>query len=201
MGSEEPSLGNRTEDRGGFRWIRRRRPPLRGVSDIIATILLVAITVVLAAVLYILISGLTHGVGSADLGTNFGWASPVNATGASPTPVGCASANFCYQVEIASASGITTSDMSFSLHTSSGGPAGFPTGTTIFLVSTTNVQLDEYYTGNSTWQHTGITVAAADYINVNSGAKSTATNGLHGYELVALGAGPYTGTVPTSAFS
>ena len=44
---------------GGSRSHRRR-----GVSDIIATILLVAITVVLAAVLYILISGLTsHGVG------------------------------------------------------------------------------------------------------------------------------------------
>ena len=37
-------------------WRRRRK---RGVSPIIATILLVAITVVLAAVLYVLISGLT----------------------------------------------------------------------------------------------------------------------------------------------
>jgi flagellin-like protein len=184
----------------GLRLNLRGRRRKRGVSPIIATILLVAITVVLAAVLYVLISGLTHGVGSADLGTNFGWATPVNDTGASPVPVGCASANFCYQIEIASASGITTSDMSFSLHTSSGGPAAFPTGTTIFLVSTTNVQLDEFYTSNSTWQHAGITVVAADYINVNSGAKTTATNGLYGYELVALGAGSYTGSVPTSAF-
>ena len=39
-------------------WRKKRQ---RGVSPIIATILLVAITVVLAAVLYVLISGLTHG--------------------------------------------------------------------------------------------------------------------------------------------
>jgi len=39
------------------RWRRARK---RGVSPIIATILLVAITVVLAAVLYVLVSGLTH---------------------------------------------------------------------------------------------------------------------------------------------
>ena len=44
-------------------WTRRslRRKSKRGVSPIIATILLVAITVVLAAVLYVLVSGLTKG--------------------------------------------------------------------------------------------------------------------------------------------
>ena len=48
-------------------WRKARK---RGVSPIIATILLVAITVVLAAVLYVLISGLTGGgVGSKPIGT------------------------------------------------------------------------------------------------------------------------------------
>ena len=57
--------------------IERRRNPLlsrlsrkrarRGVSPIIATILLVAITVVLAAVLYVLISGLTGSTASAPI--------------------------------------------------------------------------------------------------------------------------------------
>jgi len=42
--------------RASHRWRKNRK---RGVSPIIATILLVAITVVLAAVLYVLISGLT----------------------------------------------------------------------------------------------------------------------------------------------
>ena len=50
-------------------WRKARK---RGVSPIIATILLVAITVVLAAVLYVLISGLTGGgVGSKPIGTAF----------------------------------------------------------------------------------------------------------------------------------
>src|ERR1700674_1338883 len=48
---------------------RWRKNGKRGVSPIIATILLVAITVVLAAVLYILISGLTKGPGNTPLGT------------------------------------------------------------------------------------------------------------------------------------
>ena len=48
------------------RWRKKGR---RGVSPIIATILLVAITVVLAAVLYILISGLTKAPGNTPLGS------------------------------------------------------------------------------------------------------------------------------------
>ncbi len=53
------------------RWRTTKRK--RGVSPIIATILLVAITVVLAAVLYILISGLTKGPGTTPLGAEFGF--------------------------------------------------------------------------------------------------------------------------------
>jgi flagellin-like protein len=49
-------------------WRKARK---RGVSPIIATILLVAITVVLAAVLYVLITGLTHGPSSISLGTAY----------------------------------------------------------------------------------------------------------------------------------
>jgi flagellin-like protein len=44
-----------------------RRACRKGVSDIIATILLVAITVVLAAVLYVLISGLTGSTAAAPM--------------------------------------------------------------------------------------------------------------------------------------
>ena len=51
---------------GTRRW---RRANKKGVSPIIATILLVAITVVLAAVLYVLISGLTRGPGNTPLGS------------------------------------------------------------------------------------------------------------------------------------
>ena len=54
-----PLIGNTHNSRRKSPWARRAKA--RGVSPIIATILLVAITVVLAAVLYVLISGLTGG--------------------------------------------------------------------------------------------------------------------------------------------
>ena len=62
---------------GQRRW---RKKSKRGVSPIIATILLVAITVVLAAVLYILISGLTKGPGNTPLGTSLAVQSPLEST-------------------------------------------------------------------------------------------------------------------------
>jgi flagellin-like protein len=58
-------------------WRKARK---RAVSPIIATILLVAITVVLAAVLYVLISGLTHGPGSTPIGSAFTAGNPVGST-------------------------------------------------------------------------------------------------------------------------
>jgi archaeal type IV pilus assembly protein PilA len=57
-------------------WRKARK---RAVSPIIATILLVAITVVLAAVLYVLISGLTHGPGSTPIGSAFSAGNPVSS--------------------------------------------------------------------------------------------------------------------------
>ena len=58
-------------------WRKARK---RGVSPIIATILLVAITVVLAAVLYVLITGLTHGPGSTPIGSAFAAGNPRSGT-------------------------------------------------------------------------------------------------------------------------
>ena len=62
-------------------WRKSRK---RGVSPIIATILLVAITVVLAAVLYVLISGLTKGPGSTPIGTAFAAGNPTAGTCTGP---------------------------------------------------------------------------------------------------------------------
>jgi flagellin-like protein len=64
----------------------RRRRNLRGVSPIIATILLVAITVVLAAVLYVLVSGLTRTGVSTPYELGMGWLSSAG-TGTNYTEV------------------------------------------------------------------------------------------------------------------
>jgi len=84
---------------------RWRKKSKRGVSPIIATILLVAITVVLAAVLYILISGLTKGPGNTPIGTALALGQIKEAQKGT---------NNWYNVSIASAGGgLTLSNMVF----------------------------------------------------------------------------------------
>jgi flagellin-like protein len=75
--------------------IRARR---RGVSPIIATILLVAITVVLAAVLYVLISGLTH----------TGASTPYTLGMSSPTQSNPAAGIYYNAITISPQNGLTT---------------------------------------------------------------------------------------------
>jgi flagellin-like protein len=89
-------------------WRKARK---RGVSPIIATILLVAITVVLAAVLYVLISGLTGGgVGSKPIGTaitvgpNPSPGATVCATGFTFAVNGCLATHYVYTLTIESSS-------------------------------------------------------------------------------------------------
>ncbi|HTT44533.1 MAG TPA: archaellin/type IV pilin N-terminal domain-containing protein [Thermoplasmata archaeon] len=183
-------------------WRKARK---RGVSPIIATILLVAITVVLAAVLYVLISGLTHGTGSAPLGTNFAWGTPVNATGTQPT--GCTyttGTHYCYTIEVLPNGGLTTSNIQFSLRNSLGSTTSWPTGVTISLTSpSTAGVLATYSTTSSGW------TPAAGFNGVipNGGgisiltAAQGATNGLLGDEIVAIGVSGYSGTVPSASFS
>src|SRR5215472_734713 len=93
-----------------------RKNSKRGVSPIIATILLVAITVVLAAVLYILISGLTKGPGNTPLGTAFAMGSVL--TGQSGT-------TFYENLTVESASGgITWNNINFRVVSTTGAIVG-----------------------------------------------------------------------------
>jgi len=100
---------------------RWRQKGARGVSPIIATILLVAITVVLAAVLYILISGLTKGPGNTPIGTALGLGSPTLVQGAvgGTFPV-CKAADYCYQISLASVSGVNPSNLQIQILTTGG---------------------------------------------------------------------------------
>ena len=87
------------------RWRRGKR---RAVSPIIATILLVAITVVLASVLYILISGLGS-TGSKPYSIGFGQGSPSQA-----------GATYYDNFTMSSTSGLTTGILGFKITTASG---------------------------------------------------------------------------------
>ncbi|HKV89589.1 MAG TPA: archaellin/type IV pilin N-terminal domain-containing protein [Thermoplasmata archaeon] len=107
------------QNQNGFqrRW---RQKKTRGVSPIIATILLVAITVVLAAVLYILISGLTKAPGGTPLGTALAVGSATASAGST-----------VYTMSINPSSGLTPASLNFELVSSSGAILGTGTSTTV----------------------------------------------------------------------
>ena len=95
------------------RWRRNKR---RAVSPIIATILLVAITVVLAAVLYILISGLGS-TGSKPYQIGFGQGTP-SQQGTATAPV------YLDTFSVSTTSGLTTSLFGLKITSPTGTPIG-----------------------------------------------------------------------------
>jgi archaeal type IV pilus assembly protein PilA len=198
-------------------WRKARK---RGVSPIIATILLVAITVVLAAVLYVLISGLTRGPGNTPLGSAFAAGSAnlitVPSTG---TGVGCstpaAGTEYCYTLTIEQAStGLTLSSIGFEVRTTAG-TAFAVKSISISSVSSTSTVTTLPVTcagpvcnggsGTTSWTYgtTGICAAGAcgagtqissATMNIVIDMGTTSPTG-NGYTLVGLAQGSYSGTV------
>ena len=164
------------------RWRKRGK---RGVSPIIATILLVAITVVLAAVLYILISGLTKGPGSTPVGTAL-------ALG-TPTP-GKAGTTFFENFSIQSAGGgILWNNVNFQVQTSSGSIVTLGTGSTITVVNLQGASVATYpMVGASanTWTSGGT-------VGISSGQQIQLSNtaSLAGDVLVVSGTGSFSGSI------
>jgi len=114
----------------------------RGVSPIIATILLVAITVVLAAVLYVLVSGLVH----------TGASTPYNVGMTTATPSNPA-ANVYYEViPISPTSGLTTAMFTLVVnnvnHVATGTTAAAPAACKVNAAITTCVAGGTWAAGN-----------------------------------------------------
>jgi flagellin-like protein len=100
---------------------RLRRP--RGVSPIIATILVVAIVVVLAAVLYVVVASLTHPRAGVPLGSQLALGPAAAMTGSSSTPAWCATGHGCYAVSVADASSsLGLGEVAFAVEQSANGP-------------------------------------------------------------------------------
>jgi flagellin-like protein len=163
-------------DRAMRTWRTKRQ---RGVSPIIATILLVAITVVLAAVLYVLISGLTHGGGSVPYSISMGspsWSS-TNPDYGTITISG-------------SSGGLTTALFGLSISTLSGSPvavgtaapatckwvkAGTPYSTTNCGAGTGNWYVVLFYTGNGSIADVyvaGAWASGTPTVAINAGAET-----------------------------
>jgi len=93
--------------RASHRWRKNRK---RGVSPIIATILLVAITVVLAAVLYVLISGLTKTGASTPYELGMAIQTPGGVIGPINTP-----STYYITMDLSPTAGLTTGIMGLSV--------------------------------------------------------------------------------------
>jgi flagellin-like protein len=178
-----------------------RKTQKRAVSPIIATILLVAITVVLAAVLYVLIAGVTHGPGSAPLGSKLAWGKPHNTSG--HTAVGCAAVagHFCYSIEVATAGGgLTVSSVALSLLNNVGATVSWPAGYTVSLVNpTSSTAVSTYSIATSGWSNDAPFASGQTIVLYSSSA--VGSQGLFGDSILAIGGSGYSGTVPSSSFS
>jgi flagellin-like protein len=161
------------------RWSGPRR---RGVSPIIAMILLVAITVVLAAVLYVLISGLIHGPGSTPIGSAFTTgkvsastcaAGSAQSLGAAAITGGCKAGDFIYVLTIESST-VKFGSVLFQVKTSSGGVfAGGGASSSFAVLDPTGHVAALTVTGatismTSTWSGYGLTTTAPTYATTTS---------------------------------
>jgi flagellin-like protein len=163
------------------RSVRWRKKGKRGVSPIIATILLVAITVVLAAVLYILISGLTKGPGNTPLGTSLAMGQPKEAQ---------AGATFYYNFSVASAGGgLVMNNLNFQVQTASGSIVTVTAGV-MNVLSLSAVTVASYSMTTGAW-----TLGGSLLVNSQQQfALSTSVN-LSGDKLVVSGSGTFQGSI------
>jgi len=165
---------------------RWRKKTKRGVSPIIATTLLVAITVVLAAVLYILISGLTKGPGNTPLGTSLALGSPGEAAKGT---------NNWYNFSVQSAGGgLIFNNLNFQVQTASGGivPAGG--SWTMNVLGLTATVVGTYSMSTNAWTAGGTTaVTSQQQFSLN--AVSTP---LSGDTLIIIGTGSFQGSIAVS---
>ena len=163
-------------------WRRMRR---RGVSPIIATILLVAITVVLAAVLYILISGLTKGPGNTPIGTALAVNKPLEASKGTSN---------WYNFTVASAGGgLLLNNLAFQIQ-GTGGQIVPATGMTLNVLGLTGSTIGTYTIAAATpaWTLGGTTAVSSSMTIVLTTPVATS---LSGDTLVVIGSGSFSGSI------
>ncbi|MCI4331182.1 MAG: type IV pilin [Thermoplasmata archaeon] len=168
--------------KSAFRW---RKKDKRGVSPIIATILLVAITVVLAAVLYILISGLTKGPGNTPLGTALTLGTPKENSVAG---------KFWYNFTVqAAGGGLVMNNLNFQVLGSGGGLLA-PQGTWVLnVLGLSGATVASYTMSTGTWASGPTTALSASMLISFQTPVS-----MSGNTFVTSGAGSFQGTVNTA---
>jgi flagellin-like protein len=168
--------------------MRPREPhrfnPRRGVSPIVATILLVAMTIVLAAVLYVLVSGLSKSTSSkTPLSTAFALGTPVAANHSGGNWY-----NFSVQ---AAGHGLRWGDLQFQLLASNGASVVLPGAATITVLNLTGGLVGAYAYGTASWVvGATLTITSQQTLSIYSAGVA-----LHGDRLTIFGAGTFQGSV------
>lgn len=174
---------------------RRSRPRRRrGVSPVVATILLVAITVVMAAILYVLVGGIARATQQTPLGSTFAFARPVNVT-SSAASAGCAASDECYSLGVATAGdGLSGYGLTFGARTPSGAAVSVQ-GWTFSLVDTSGTVLNASWTGGGrcAGPGCGAPIQGGETLMLDTGASAS----LYADYVVGVGQGAFSGTVET----
>ncbi len=187
-------------------WRKARK---RAVSPIIATILLVAITVVLAAVLYVLISGLTHGPGNTPIGSAFAIGAPISGTCSAAQVMAkiCATANdqiFTFTIE---QSTITLGSVQFEVKAPSGTAFANTLAASFSIQTITGTEVAYYAVAvaaglamTSLWSNYAAGNSGSTPISttmsfvVDTGIVATSWTTGAGNSVIGLGVGSYSGT-------
>jgi FlaG/FlaF family flagellin (archaellin) len=164
------------------------------VSDIVATILLVAITVVLAAVLYILVTHYTAATSSnPSLESVLALSSPQESVGRS-APIAACAANPCnfYNISVQSAqSGMELKDLLFEI-VAQNGSNFVPTGG-VAMLNQVNGVVGTFGFGAG-WT-VGATSPVTDLLTIALYTSGTPPQSLSGDQLRVLGVNSYSGSV------
>lgn len=198
---------------------RGRRRSRRGVSPVIATILLVAITVVLAATFYLfLIPLFPHS--NTPLSGNLAWGTVTCYGGAgtncqsSPGYSGCASGDYCWSIGIESVSsaGVSAADLNLYVQNASQLTVSTANWTFYFLTNTNPQQLYAFAPGSiagasgSGWiagSGHSTTDALNDAINlwIDTGSSTSFSNHALVLQTTASSGGAFSGSLPAFAIS
>lgn len=176
--------------RSARRWRRRSR----GVSDIVATILLVAITVVLAAVLYVFVTHYYSASSTAPgLGTALALATPQDAVARSALVASCTATpcNFYNMSVQDAAKGLELHDLNFEV-IGQNGSITLPTGG-IVVVTGGNVVAGAY--GFTTGWASGNTTAVSDLLTVVLYTSGATPQSLSGDTFRVIGVNAYSGSI------
>jgi flagellin-like protein len=173
------------------RWRRRRS---KGVSDIVATILLVAITVVLAAVLYILVQRYTASSSPAPgLSTSLALGTPQEEVSKDSLIAACAATtcNF-YNISVQSAGkGMELQDLSFEIQAQNG--SNFVLTGGIAVVNSTNHIISQY--GFASGWTAGDTTVVSDLLTIVLYTSGSTPQSLSGDELRVIGVSAFSGSI------